>query len=333
MLDASTEARWPTLSSWMPNAATDHPLCAVIRDADAGYSDVIDAFEKLVASVESASPTRWQSKRRDFRRLRTERQLLEMRAELVLAARLVNSGVDFAFGEHNVPSPDLVLEMGIGIEVTARAPEGVQDLYEALDDFLRGSRHASVTLRFSSYPVRIRDEDREALLADLRQIVVRTESGGEGGIAERVVVDGRNGSTVQVQAVVLPVPRLKDGLRVSWEVDAGPLEQPLGAVESTVLSVFDDDQKRRQAQSMPTILAVDIARLGAGWLRPPRVWAQRLAALMPPDTPFVGLAVFVPSLDRTDADVALSVSPSATPGERASINSLARALDLEAIDG
>src|SRR3712207_5047264 len=96
-----------------------------------------------------AAPTRWQSKRRDFRNLRTERQLLEMRAELVVAARLLNGGVDFGFGEHGVPSPDLVLEMGLGIEVTARAPEGVQDLYEALDDFLRDSHHASVTLRFS----------------------------------------------------------------------------------------------------------------------------------------------------------------------------------------
>ena len=51
-----------------------------------------------------------------------------------------------------------------------------------------------------------------------------------------------------------------------------------------------DEQKARQAASMPTLLLVDIARAGVGWIRPERIWAQMLAARLPESTTFIGAA-------------------------------------------
>ena len=62
------------------------------------------------------------------------------------------------------------------------------------------------------------------------------------------------------------------------------------AVEREILSKVEE--KRRQSGRMPTALVVDVSRLGMAWLRPPEVWADRLAAkLFRQPHAFVGLAL------------------------------------------
>ena len=252
-----------TLSSWMVDAAIAHPLRPLMTDTSSSATAVLAAYEELLATVESAAPTRWQSKRRDFRRLQTEQALLAHRGELVVAAKLIRAGIPFEFGKHDVPNPDLVLDSGLGVEVTAKAPEGVHQLYDDIDIALLDFPGCSVHLRFSDYPIRLRSTDRQALVEDIRGVAGRVPSTGAGGLVQRTVSDARNGTSIAVQAVVFPVPLLADGFRVTWETDPpGQLAVTMACVETEILSVLRETQKYRQAMSMPTLLAVDVGRLG-----------------------------------------------------------------------
>ena len=309
----------------------EHPLRELLSDESLDASHILSVFEELLAAVQGAEPARWKSKRRAFRRLKLEQQVLEMRAELVVAAMLVRAGMPYVFGENKVPNPDLVLHSGLGIEVTARAPAGVQHLYAQIDEMLQYFPACAVTLRFSQYPTRLDASVRNAVVEQARVIASRVEITRVGGVVqERALFDPRTGLDLVVQAVVHPVPRLVGGLRVTWETDAGSLGPALDAVKTEVLSVLESAEKCRQAQSMPTVLVVDIARLGAGWMRPPVVWAHELAGAIPASCPFVGLAVFVPSLDSVESEIALAVSPSVSTEVRKQIDAAAIGLGLEA---
>lgn len=320
----------PTLTEWMKGASARHPLHELRDDPLPDAAEILDRFDELLATVELAAPARWQGKRRDFRRVTTEQQLLELRGEFVIAAKLARSGTSFDFGTPGISNPDLILrDAEVGVEVTGKTPEGVQHLYEEIDVMLRNLPGCAVTLWFSDYPVRIRAGERRDLLERVRAIAENVATVRHGGVAELRVEDPRNGSSIAIQATVLPVPRLARGLRVTWETDGGPLGPALAAVEREVLSVLDNPQKRRQADSMPTLLAVDIARLGAGWMRPPKVWASALAEAIPHDCPFVGLAVFMNALDRVDGEMALAASPAATAEDRDRLRYLGRGLGLE----
>jgi hypothetical protein len=313
----------------MTGARADHPVHAILADSRPFVVEVAQALGQLLETVERAAPARWMSKRRDFRALTTERKLFEMRSELVVAAMLACAEVPFDFGDPHLPNPDLVLKSGFGIEITAKNPDGLEMLYEELDDGLSKCPGASVTLWFSDYPIRLERSARADLVREVLVIAARVGTSREGGIVERTVADPRNGSDVVIQAVVHPVPRLMDGLRVTWQTDSGPLGPSLAAVERDVLGVLQDEKKRRQAESMPTVLAVDISRLGPGWMRPSKVWAQQLASSIPSTCPFVGVAVFTSSLDRVGCDMALAVAPSTPSAERSMIDDLAKALCLE----
>lgn len=323
------EARWPVLSFWMEGANADHPLWPLLLATPPAVIGIVDSLEAILAVLEHARPTRLPSKRKAFRQLRVESQLLEMRSELMIAAMLGDAGRSFVLGRNGSSNPDLVLDTGLGIEVTAKGPEGIADLYEEIEEALRPLQRYSVTLRFSDYPLRLRSEVRSALVDAIRAIALEREGSGEGGVAVCEVVDPRNGSDVLVQAVVLPTSTLVHGLRVTWEVDSGPIGPALAAVEAEVLEVLEQPRKRRQALSMPTVLAVDLARLGAGWMRPPEVWARSLASSIPASCPFVALAVFVGSLDKSDTVLALAIAPSASEADRELLDSLASDLALD----
>ncbi|MFE4976448.1 hypothetical protein ACFRAR_30645 [Kitasatospora sp. NPDC056651] len=100
-------------------------------------------------------------------------------------------------------------------------------------------------------------------------------------------------------------------------------------VEAEVLKVLSDEQKIKQAEARPTILLVDAARTGNAWMRPEQIWARRLADLLPQDTPFVGVAVMIPRLDRADAPISIALRGNAPAEDLDAAKKLAVDLGLE----
>src|SRR4051812_44877974 len=98
----------------MTGTARSHPLSSLIADPDPGSDAILDAFEQLIAPLEARAPLRWEGKRRTFRALRTDHELLELRAELLIAAMLTRASAEFEFGDTAIVNPDFVLASGLG---------------------------------------------------------------------------------------------------------------------------------------------------------------------------------------------------------------------------
>src|SRR5262245_13949132 len=98
----------PHLSEWMGKSPR-HPLRPLIGLPFSDVRAVLTHIDDLLTVVQDAAPVRWQSKRRDFQGLTGFSGFLNLRAELLVAANLIASGVDFSFGGGKDPQPDLVL--------------------------------------------------------------------------------------------------------------------------------------------------------------------------------------------------------------------------------
>ncbi|MGW1761129.1 hypothetical protein [Streptomyces mirabilis] len=91
-------------------------------------------------------------------------------------------------------------------------------------------------------------------------------------------------------------------------------------------------QKAAQGRSLdgaPVLLAVDVSRYGAAWMRPGAVWAARLAACehFMPDYPFAGLAVMRQSLEQPGLiDIGVGLSPHLTAADRQVLEDLCTTL-------
>jgi hypothetical protein len=314
--------RWPTLSSWMQSASTAHPLWPLLDDADDHGDEILDAFDTLIRYIEAAAPNRWLGKRRDFRGLKTDPAFYQFRAEMVVAARLARAGVAFEFGDTKTANPDLVLESGLGIEVTARDPGGVETVYEAVQTAITPTPRLAVHLDFEHYPVRIKPEHCDVLTENVIKAAKRVSETGKGQVVEHVVVDAANGATITIQAQVLPVESLGKGFRVTWETRAEDLTTSMEAVERQLGFVLEREQKAKQARSMPCLLVVDVSRLGSAWMRPPDVWAAQLGKLVPPACPFIGVAVFTPSLQTADCLLTQAARPGLTNRDQQLLNDL-----------
>lgn len=95
-------------------------------------------------------------------------------------------------------------------------------------------------------------------------------------------------------------------------------------------AILENGQKLRQAGTRPTILLLDVARTGLAHIRSGRVWAQRLATLLPDTTPFVGVAVMAPTPEDPDVGISLGVHANLSDADRAAVDDLARRLGLTA---
>ncbi|MFJ2833698.1 hypothetical protein ACIPC1_40195 [Streptomyces sp. NPDC087263] len=112
-----------------------------------------------------------------------------------------------------------------------------------------------------------------------------------------------------------------------WGSEPGP---HLTDAENEVLAVLEDKQKVRQAESMPTVLLIAAARTGMAWIRPPHVWAQRLAMRLPNTTPFVGIGVMAPTLTDPDVGISLGVRANLSDKDRRAVDELVGRLGLTA---
>lgn len=330
---------FPFLRSWMDKTPQEHPLRdyvdQAIRDgaSDSAASLFSAAFENIIEALEKAQPQRLNSVRGDFRKARTTDDLLIVRAELVASAKLARASVPFDFGRRNrSPEPDLVLrEMNLGIEVKARRLDGLRDLHDELEDALAGIEPpVLVRLMPDSQPLIIKRDVRAKVI---EETVQRVRAGDLGSVVTEVHQPWSARKRLLLNVGIYQADGLPNGSRVTlangfWGSEPGP---HLLDAEEQVLAVLEDEQKIRQAESMPTILLVDAARTGMAWIRSPQVWAQRLALRLPESTPFVGAAVMTPTLTDPDVGISLGVRANLSDKDRHSVDELAGRLGLTTV--
>lgn len=314
----------PTLRSWLHGAPKSNPLVNSLGTSDQMLMRTHDAIEAILVDVERAAPQRLAGKRKELRGARDEPTILNTRTELAMAAKLYRAGIAFDFGQDGASSPDLHLrDRDLAIEVTAKTPAGVPHLYDELEVALAQTPGVSVHLRFSSFPIRMQPEDRMRLIEKVIPVAERAAATGTGGVVEIEFEDIRNPSSIIVAADVLPVPGLgKLGLPVTMESTGVELDPTMKALEQSVLAILEDPAKRKQGKATPSVLLVDLARLGGAWLRPPNVWAGSLAKLIPDDCPFLALAVTVVDLHQVDIPLGYALRSNTSAAQQLLVKSL-----------
>lgn len=329
-------APFPFLQEWLNRAPQDHPLHSLVSKAatnseqDSFAVEAVTAFEDLIEILEQAQPLRLDSVRADFRHARTFDELLDARAELVAGAKLGRAGVLFDFGQRNAcPQPDLVLrEMDLGIEVKARRLNGLRDLHDELEDALAAiDAHVLVHLIPDSQPLIIKADVRARVVEETLQRVRNGDLSTTVTVVEQPWA-ARKQLLLSVRILEAPGPPYSSRVVITngfWSSEPGP---HLRDAEEQVRAVLESEQKVRQAKSMPTILLVDVARTGVAWIRTPAVWARHLAALIPENSPFVGVAVMIPTLDSSDVAISLGLRANLPEQVRDAVQKLAHRLGL-----
>lgn len=329
----AASSQFPHLASWMAGAPQTHPLRqlygqALDTDDPNGYRQAtLRAFDDLIGALEAAKPQRLDTVRGDFRNAPTTNDLMIVRSELVAGAKLARAHVAFDFGvrKRGRPEPDLILRRAhLAIEVKARRINGLQDLEEELERALSEiNARVTVHLACDVRPLFIKPADREDIV---RRTLDAVRSDWHGTFAVDLSQPARAVSPqMRLSVRIFPQPPISSHVLVEggWQ-----LSPHLEDVEGEVLAVLDDEQKIRQAETMPTILLVEAARAGMAWIRPPHIWAPRLADRLPADTPFIGIAVMVPTLDAADAGISMALRANAPAEALAAARALAEDLGM-----
>ncbi|RSM80920.1 hypothetical protein DMH04_28870 [Kibdelosporangium aridum] len=300
------------MRSWI-GERSDHPLRALLNAADSG-SDPADGacalWDDLLRQIELAGPKRWEGKRREFRGQTSFSETLSEHSELALAAWLARAGIEFEFGQPGQPQPDLVLpEWGLGIEVGSRTLNSTVQLEDAVRAVVEpGHEPEHVQITYDTRPLAIREAVRS-------MIVDRVQRGLE--VDEEVVPARGDQPAVQVRISRTPS---SEGSTVTTSVDSPLLTPHLRDVEVEIRSkVIKNPDKVKQAESMPTVLAIDIARCGLAWIRPLAGWQRVLERMLDKDDPYIAVAVMVTG-PGGPTHLAWSVNPYRDPdlAERAS---------------
>ncbi|MET9039882.1 hypothetical protein [Streptomyces mirabilis] len=333
---AQDPAGRPVLGRWLTGAGHSHPVRAMEASAatNAAVSAALDVLESMLAPLDAAAvnDAPWRKKRGEFAQLSSMGQFLEMRAEFALSLALSDAGIGYLLGDTKVANPDLLLidsdTVTAGIEVTARAPQNIAEVVERVEEEMAAAGGAfDVHLAFSSYPSRLQAPVADALAAAVRAQADPLTAGQAPGPAVIEVDDPKNAG--QLEATIRVTP---GGGTVGWEVTAGELANPLDAASYAVFEAGRGTQKAAQGASLggaPVILAVDVSRYGAAWMRPGRVWAGQLAASphFTPGYPFAALAVFCQSLDQPGLlNVGIGLSPHLSAHTRQQLHDLCHTL-------
>lgn len=307
----------PTLNRWITGAHPDHPLLPLMGDTQA--DELLDGFEVMLTSLEEANPARLSEKIKDFAANRTFKTVLDMRAELLVAHRLAEQGIEFEFGDTRKPNPDILVNQGnLGIEVTARRPDGTRILVEALEEALTPYEGLSLVLTYTTYPHRIQSDVREAFVEQGTDLL--RDGAGPGAKHSMTFLDSNNGGEVTITAHIQAAE--DEQIRVQEKVDSTELTGTFDIVKNALTLAWNDKAKTKQAESVPSILVVDAAMLGAAPMRSLEMTAKILGAHFPPDCPFKAMAVMFPSLDTLDVSFAFALHPSLDEAEAAPIHSL-----------
>jgi hypothetical protein len=291
---------------------------------------ILGAFDSLIGTLEAAQPLRLDGERRDFLKVKTDDDLMIVRAELVAGAKLARAGVGFDFGARGgKPEPDLLLrDAHLAIEVKARRLNGLQDLHDELEAALEEiAAPVMVYLACDERPLYLKPDKRASMV---KETLDRVRSGAWGTAVTELDQPWATTPLLPISVRIFQQPPAPGSSRVviegGWEL-SGHLQD----VESEVLAVLRDEQKVNQAEAMPTVLLVDAARTGMAWIRPPHIWARSLADQLPDDTPFIGVGVMIPTLDSPDASISLALRANVPAEDMAAAHRLAQDLGLTEI--
>jgi hypothetical protein len=299
-------------------------------------------MEVIVTTIEDAAPTRWQSKRRDFRDLSKIKdedaaweQFRRARTELAVAAAVITAGISCEFGIPGRANPDLVLPtLGLGLEVTRRTPKAVSHLQQTLRVALADYPDLDVHLRFDPYPARLSGAFR-ARLVDLVVAEAKLLDSSH-QTASWTAIDGPRGRR-DIPNGTIPEVRVTVALQLAGGgtvTTSGPFNESalltpsLELIYDEVIAVIDDDGKVGQARSMPCVLVYDVMDLGLAWLGDLGSWARALQSRLPEGYPFVAVAVTACDLAAASSRYAIAVTPSADHTYDEAITHLARRMEM-----
>jgi hypothetical protein len=283
-----------------------HPLRPVCRDAETGdvsAGGLLNVFEELLRRLEGTRPHRWEGKRRAFRALRDGDAMFSLRSELVMAVLLIERGIPFEFGQEGRPQPDFVLtKFGMGIELGSRNIDGAQELEQAIVAALEADQLTySVRLTYDYQPMMIRTAVKDAIVEQLRRgqpvdTELRPPDPRLGLPACRVRIEATPSDQIHISRAVADA-------RLTWTMH--------DVVHEIRRSILDDERKLAQAQSMPTLLVVDLSRCSLAWIGSLAWRVQELADLLTPTDPYIGVGVMITGYERITPELALATNPHA----------------------
>ncbi|MFE9459486.1 hypothetical protein [Streptomyces californicus] len=201
----------PVPERWLTGAPLTHPVRVMEVAAGTNPSVLagLDALETMVAALDTAASgdTQWRKKIKESGQLPSMGQFLEMRAEFVLALALSGAGVGYRLGNTKVSNPDILVQsrsgsVSAGIEVTARAPQNINELVERVES--AGSCQFDVSLAFDRYPSRLQPAIVEDVVAAVRTQVGSLDEGSPAVAAVIPVDDPKNAGPVKITVQVGP---------------------------------------------------------------------------------------------------------------------------------
>jgi hypothetical protein len=230
----------PSLEAWMDGAPADHPL-----NHRGIPREFLVVWDDLLRPIEIAQPLRIVRKKDAFRKIQTFSQCMEQRAELLAASLLAHADIAFEFGADH---PDLILSgQDCGIEVGTRAIDDLRALHDEIEGRAQGLTGLQIILTFDGRPLKI----GASRLTDIANEVVASAASGTGNLRFENI-----GLTVGVATAPF------DGVHVS--MSGQKLGSELGPHMAEIEREVDNKiaEKRRQAEKLPTMLLLDISRVG-----------------------------------------------------------------------
>jgi hypothetical protein len=324
----------PRVTAWMSETPTTHPLWEIIDKATASPEprsvglEILAALEDIIVNLEQANPLRLATERADFQKAKNFNDLLIVRAELVAAAKLARVGIPFEFGSRTgAPLPDIILEnFNLAMEVKNRKLNGLQDLADELNTALIEAKAAvTVHLEAEEWVLCIKPSERQHII---EQTLQRVATGTVENFSAELDHPWATKTKSRVGVHVFPGTPLA-GSQAVFIQNAFAATGHFTDIEDEIVNVLTgDEQKTAQAESIPTILLIDLGRVGMSWIRPERTWAARLAVRIPATTPFVGVAVMIPRITDPNVVISLALRDNLSEEERTDAEGLAELLRL-----
>lgn len=249
------------------------------------HTGIRDRFAELIAELEGAAPEGLADRRRAFRGqgqveqhgsgLSAENQaeqatasLLELRAELLIGLRLVRAGVLRRMSDG---TPDFECEYkghGFGVEVTTRACD---DIAGALHQCLERKLEAGpVTLMRQGDPVFHLSPEKVDEITDkiVASIAALSASAPDGHILGNVFIEEAG-----LNAVFMPGEDTMPGMRATFQPPLTGAEWDRHWKMAALLTRDRIQAKGRKAYALPSIVVMDVSRLGEAGRWPLGAWA------------------------------------------------------------
>lgn len=251
-----------------------------------------------------------------------------LQVELAFAAKLARHGVAFDFGASGSPQPDIVLhDLDLGIELTAKKADSIWDLKRHLRFALSDLRpRVGVTLTLSAVPYSIRTRVRDELTEEIR----RAAREGEREVYCVVRPPGPGEPAITARADIRPGD-LFHWPHIKVEESDTVHRLMMADAERSILAAMEEKRKKRQGQSMPTLLLVDLSGVRRTQLRSNAAWIRQLSRSIGAEHIFVGLGILYASWWRSEASVAITENQHADPRALLELRALGRALNLRVL--